>query len=161
MSDQSPWNTTPTPSRTPSRRNTGAGAGAGCAAVVLVLLLGGAVYGIANMNSGGSSGGAADPQDSYSYSAPAPAPQTSVQDIEAGDCVTTGDSSLPTDGSTVDISDITEVSCSDPSAQYKVIGVEPLTTDMNSCATDYPDYTAALLDQSEFFSTVYCVVQNS
>lgn len=80
--------------------------------------------------------------------------------IEAGDCLSV-DGPQPTGTGTVDVSNITQVDCGSSSAQYKVIGVEPFTTDMNSCATDYPQATSALLDQEAYFSEVYCVVDAS
>jgi hypothetical protein len=80
--------------------------------------------------------------------------------IEAGDCLSV-DGPQPTGTGTVDVSNIARVDCGSSSAQYKVVGVEPFTTDMNSCATDYPQSTAALLDQEAYFSEVYCVVDAS
>ncbi|MBR7836305.1 hypothetical protein KDL01_23710 [Actinospica durhamensis] len=91
---------------------------------------------------------------------PAADPATDDAVIEAGDCLSV-DGDIPTDSTeTVDVSDITEVDCSSSDAKYKVVGVVPLSTDMNACVTDYPSSTVSLLDQGAYFSSVYCAVDN-
>lgn len=162
MSAQTPWGSP----NTPQKRNQ-AQAGAGCIGLtVVVLLLAGALYWLFGVNH--ETNYAASPTTDTSTSTAAPDTSTTSADtstaddgvIETGDCLSV-DGSQPTSTGTVDVSNITKVDCGSSSAQYKVIGVEPLTTDMNSCSTDYPDATSALLDQGTYFSEVYCVVDSS
>ncbi|HET9169505.1 MAG TPA: hypothetical protein VFN97_08710 [Actinospica sp.] len=146
---------------------------------IIVVLLAGALYWLFGVNHGTRSTAApvdtstvsvtvtdtsADPTDTTDTSTypayPTDTTDTSTGDdgvITAGDCLSV-DGPQPTATETVDVSNITQVDCGSATAQYKVIGVEPFTTDMNSCATDYPDSTAALLDQGPYISDVYCVV---
>lgn len=162
MSAQTPWGS---PS-TPQKRNQGQ-AGAGCIRpTVVILLLAGALYWLFGVNH--EKNYAASPTTDASTSTYAPDASTTTADasttddgvIETGDCLSV-DGPQPTSTGTVDVSNITKVDCGSSSAQYKVIGVEALTTDMNSCTTNYPDATSALLDQGPYFSAVYCVVDAS
>ena len=144
--------------------------------LIVLLVLAGALFWLIGANHDSQS--TAAPVDTTTFSAPIPtdtsdtsdtatddsatdtATDTSTADdgaITAGDCLSV-DGPQPTSTETVDVSNITQVDCGSSAAQYKVIGVEPFTTDMNSCTTDYPDSTASLLDQGAYFSDVYCVV---
>ena len=161
MSTQGPWDgMSPQP---PQRKNSNQAAGRGCLVLILGILAVGVVVGITNSNSG--SNGSASPASDGSaspYTAPSTytAPTTDSA-IGVGDCLSV-DGAPPTESNTtVDVSNITKVDCTDSSAQYKVIGVEPFSTDLNSCTTDYPDSTFSLLDQGPYISDVYCVVSNS
>lgn len=162
MSAQTPWGSPSTPQKRGQAQN-----GAGCIGLtVVILLLAGALYWLFGVNH--ETHYAASPTTDTSTSTGAPDTSTTAADssttdtgvIETGDCLSV-DGPQPTSTGTVDVSNITKVDCGSSSAQYKVIGVEPLTTDMNSCATDYPDATSALLDQGTYFSEVYCVVDAS
>jgi hypothetical protein len=161
MSAQTPWGSPSTP---PNRKQTQNGAGC-IGATVVILLLVGALYWLFGVNH--ETNYAASPTTDTATST-APDTSTTTADtsttdtgvIETGDCLSV-DGPQPTSTGTVDVSNITKVDCGSSSAQYKVIGVEPLTTDMNSCSTDYPDATSALLDQGAYFSEVYCVVDAS
>ena len=174
MSPQTPWDSEPSgdPQNSPPQwRKSQAGVGRLRPFIVIVVVLVAVIWLFSAHHDPGDSAAPAtdtstatpyapdtsDTSDTSTYSA-----DTSTTDdaIEAGDCLSV-DGPQPTSTGTVDVSNITEVDCGSSSAQYKVVGVEPLTTDMNSCTTDYPDATSALLDQGPYFSFVYCVVDAS
>jgi hypothetical protein len=124
-----------------------------------MLVLAGTLYWLFGANH--DSGSSAAPATDSSTAAP-DVPDTSTTDdgVETGDCLSVDDPQ-PSATGTVDVSNIAKVDCGSSSAQYKVIGVEVFSTDMNSCATDYPASTASLLDQGPYISNVYCVVDAS
>ncbi len=50
---------------------------------------------------------------------------------------------------------------SDSGSAPPVVGVVPLSTDMNACVADCPSSTVSLLDQGAYLPSVYCAVDGS